>query len=336
MGHPYFGKYFCPNYTAYSFYHLITIITHFRRIMELSKEIRVLSLGLAIGSFVFLMTVSIIPSNEPLRRSLSEEQIHHMSQYLDAAVTPEYNSWMIQQQFESMSPQQLAQLMSDNEYSERRRLQDFCFFCGCCTDPPAEAPSVPPTPAANALPGIDDDTAPYIYVDFGANHISYETANSYCKTQLGTTLASLDTTDTRNTQSQLIAEMDTLCRRGSGSSCWIGLLWSNKTNDFNWENGQVQTTNNNIHPWQNGEPVPASALGIQDFCVVLHNTANFQWKNIVCHSDDDAATKANAALCGNPIYIKNPTLQPTQGPTPSPSPAPTPSPTPCLFYFLYL
>merc|ERR1719242_754830 len=126
--------------------------------------------------------------------------------------------------------------------------------------------------------------------------------------------------------------MDTLCRNGQGAgdgvSCWIGLKWSNTTNDFNWENTQVLITNNNIHPWQNGEPVPASALGILDFCVVLHNDANFQWKNIVCVSDDDAATKAHAALCMNPNYLPFQTETPTSSPSPSPTPGPTANPTP--------
>ena len=125
---------------------------------------------------------------------------------------------------------------------ERRRLQ----FTTTTSGPPTEEPSLPPTPnGADLLLNIDD-TVPYILVDFNGSHISWESANTFCKEQVGTHLASVDKSKqeriNQTAQMDLMIDMcqDSPHHAGTAehADCWIGLKYSPDTTLFEWENGQ--------------------------------------------------------------------------------------------------
>ena len=111
---------------------------------------------------------------------------------------------------------------------ERRRLQ----FGSVPTTSPTLPPSEPFLPPLNTLDL--DDTHQFVLVDFGS-HVSYNTANNYCKTVVKTSLASVDKLNTnRRTQLQQILEMEQRCSEvtsGTLIDCWIGLRYDNSTTD---------------------------------------------------------------------------------------------------------
>lgn len=138
----------------------------------------------------------------------------------------------------------------------RRRMQ----FTTTLSGPPTDQPSMPPTPLGSTIPR--DNTLPYIYVDFG-HHISWDSANTFCQEQLGTSLASVWRNQTsRISEQEQIDLMKNMCN-GKGDAdlgksivsndhpdCWIGLKYRESTTLFRWENGQ------NLEP--DGSPNGAS------------------------------------------------------------------------------
>lgn len=145
----------------------------------------------------------------------------------------------------------------------RRRMQ----FTTTTSGPPTEPPSMPPTPLGSTL--AREDTNPYIYVDFG-QHISYDSANTFCVEQLGTHLAAVDKLqEDRLNQTEQINLMVEMCQ-GSGDAnhydsdhadCWIGLEYNpidapDTTTLFEWENGQSLNPSETF--WRPGTNTPTA------------------------------------------------------------------------------
>ena len=115
-----------------------------------------------------------------------------------------------------------------------------------------------PTPDVSSLVISSDE--PYIFVDFG-NPISWDDADAYCASQLGTSLASVWANQTtRLSEQEQIDLMKSLCTAGVGTTdnaCWIGLRYYDVTGSeyFQYQNGQY-VDDNRLTDWQPGTTVP--------------------------------------------------------------------------------
>eukprot|EP01083_Nonionella_stella_P296558 1007451_1 len=277
------------------------------------------------GTTVFFVTLCTLLSCfscswfKSAKPALTEERRALLKQHMDPAYSPEYQQWM-----QSITVNSIGE-----EVPDRRQLQ------GCPDQPPyppwcQASPSSAPTPPPVKPPipgGPDfDPLNPFVKVDFGEYHISWNTSNEYCKHELtgDSTLGFVNKYDTRRTEAEQIDAMKALCAQTqTGHCCWIGLKWSNDTLDWRWINNEPLTTID----WAPGEPmIDVMGPNMREVCAVLNADQDYKWSTVSCQfGAPDYVT--HAALCSNPYYVAHPTPPPTGAPTPSPTDKPTPHPT---------
>jgi len=187
------------------------------------------------------------------------------------------------------------------------------------TLPPTVEVTPGPTPDANTLYRSVDE--PYILVDFG-NFVPWNDAQSYCKTQIGTNLASVWRNQTQVLTEQEQIDWMVLLTEGDGTtqypgigglSAWIGLRYYTSGSEFfRWKANGQYLDDESTNWWIPGSTVPTAYYfqsGSEDtFCVAMMDAGNgdYYWNNEFCEGND-AGDDKQFALCENPDWKWHPT-----------------------------
>ena len=130
----------------------------------------------------------------------------------------------------------------------------------------------------------------YILISQSEN---YANAQAFCRTHLGTDLASLHNVDDFN-------EAKLLCQLNN-ADCWIGLNDIDAEGIWKWQDGTSldfgKNTSGGIYPWSNFPNAQPNNLNGNEDCVSMKNDRNYTF------NDDECDSVSQYFICNMPSEL---------------------------------